>query len=465
MTANPGEQNLRMLVDRYDRPGPRYTSYPTVPEWSDSYGPQDFKQAICGAAARTDEPLSLYLHIPFCRKRCWFCGCNTNVTGSPNSADAYLIRIRRETEIISQLLKDRKGVSQLHWGGGTPTILTTDQTREAYRIHTDHFDINNNAEISVELDPRVTTPERIDLFKKLGFNRLSLGVQDLDENVQAAIGRDQNAGKTIELYHHCRRMGFPGINFDLIYGLPKQTPDSFRQTVNHVISLRPDRIALYSFAYLPQLKANQKKIEPADLPEAETKLQLFLIARKLFLDGGYVQIGMDHFVLPDDELALAMKRGKLRRNFMGYTINAAEDWLGIGISSISYIDRQFAQNASGISSYYEAIDNDRPAIYRGLKLSDDDVIRQQVITDLMCNFRVDLNTISRQFGIETEDYFAVELAKLQPFVDDSLVTRDKNIIAVTDMGQLFVRNIAMLFDVYLTKSNTDRPRGQFSRTV
>ena len=497
MTVIFDEHSLRRLVERYDRPGPRYTSYPTVPEWSGTYGPKDYELAIRSAAKRIDEPLSLYLHIPFCRRRCWFCGCNTNVTCNPNSADEYLKRIRRETEMTSDLLSARKQVSQLHWGGGTPTILTDDQTREAYRIFTDHFDIADTAEISVELDPRVTTRGRIGLFKQMGFNRLSLGVagvavmihaaillgmhrgaldlhffaalslgvQDLNENVQAAIGRDQNADKTLDLYRHCRKTGFPGINFDLIYGLPKQTPDSFRQSLNRVISLRPDRIALYSFAYLPQLKAHQKKIEPNDLPSADIKLQLFLIARRMFIENGYVQIGMDHFVLPDDELAVAMKRGKLRRNFMGYTINAAEDWLGIGMSSISYIDKQFAQNISGITGYYEAVDDDHLATFRGLKLSDDDLIRQRVITDLMCNFHVDLDEISRQYGIDATDYFKTELSQLRTFLDDNLITRNEAIITVTDPGQLFIRNIAMLFDAYLTKGDTDLPRGQFSRTV
>jgi len=465
MIDDMNDKRLRDLVDKYDRPGPRYTSYPTVPEWSDEYGPLDYEQAIRAAANHTEESLSLYLHIPFCRQRCWFCGCNTNVSCNPKSADEYLTRVRRETEMLINRLADRKEVSQFHWGGGTPTTLTDMQTREAYTIFSDQFTIANNAEISVELDPRVTTPERIDLYKKMGFNRLSLGVQDFDANVQAAIGRNQSMEKTVDLYRHCRNTGFSGINFDLIYGLPRQTPETFRQTLARVISLRPDRIALYSFAYLPKLKAHQKKINSDDLPTPEIKLQLFLMARRMFMEEGYLQIGMDHFVLPDDELAVAMQRRKLRRNFMGYTINSAEDWLGIGMSSISYIKNNFAQNISGISSYYQAIDDNRFATYRGLKLSTDDLIRQQVITDLMCNLRVDLGEISSKHDISAPVYFQSELEQLEPFIVDGFVVRDNAIINITDLGHLFVRNIAMTFDTYLAKKSSDKNGGRFSRTV
>ncbi|UCD16782.1 MAG: oxygen-independent coproporphyrinogen III oxidase [Candidatus Zixiibacteriota bacterium] len=465
MGGNSDNNRLTGLVIKYDRPGPRYTSYPTVPEWSDTYGAQDYAKAIRIASKKVSGPLSLYLHLPFCRKRCWFCGCNTNVTHSLNSIDEYLARVHKETDLIVDYLGKRRVVSQFHWGGGSPSILTDAQTERAFNIFRDHFEIQNKAEISIELDPRVTTSDRINVLKRLGFNRLSMGVQDFDPEVQKAIGRDQSEKQTVALYRFCRDRGFTGINFDLIYGLPGQTIAGFTDTIAGVIDLRPDRVAMYSFAFLPKLKAHQRRINPEILPDAEAKLMLFSRARRMFLENGYCQIGMDHFVLPDDELAVAMREGKLRRNFMGYTVNAAEDWLGVGMSSISYISGNFAQNASGIDSYNAAIDSGRLATFRGAILSADDLIRQRVITDLMCNFRVDITAINAAYTITFDDYFKSELVQVQPFIDDGLLTRDKRTLRVTEPGQLFVRNIAMIFDAYLAGRSTDDSKGQFSRTV
>ena len=456
---------LQRLVRKYDRPGPRYTSYPTAPEWSDQYGPDDYINALKAAAAEVDEPLSFYLHIPYCRKRCWFCGCNTMVSRAPEAADSYLDRVEKESEMVLALLGKRRKVSQFHWGGGTPSFLTDAQTIRAFEIFSKRFDIQKDAEISIELDPRVTTQERIKLLQSLGFNRLSFGIQDFDVDVQTAIGRNQEESEAVALYKYSRQLGFSGINFDLIYGLPKQSIESFTRTLNKVIELRPDRIALYSYAHLPQGKAHQQKIDMAALPSPQLKFDLFESARKMFNGGGYYQIGMDHFVLPTDELALAAEKGKLRRNFMGYTIVTAKDWIGVGMSSISYINNNFVQNYSSIDSYNKAIDRGQLAVYRGLNLTLDDLIRQHVISELMCNFRVDLGELSGKYGVDSNKYLIEELRQLEPFAQDGLLEIENNVLMVTPMGRIFVRNIAMTFDIYLKKTGKKDSKVQFSRTI
>ncbi|MEW6015875.1 MAG: oxygen-independent coproporphyrinogen III oxidase [Candidatus Zixiibacteriota bacterium] len=453
------------LVKKYDRPGPRYTSYPTAPEWSDQYGPEEYIAAIKNAAKDLNEPLSFYLHIPYCQKRCWFCGCNTMVSRNVNVADDYLGRVDRETGMVAEILGERKNVSQFHWGGGTPSFLTDSQTKRAFEIFSQRFRLLPDAEISIELDPRVTGQDRVVLLKSLGFNRLSFGIQDFNHEVQEAIGRNQEESLGIGLYEFARKEGFTGINFDLIYGLPKQTIEGFQQTINKVIALRPDRIALYSYAHLPEGKPHQKKIDISSLPTPEVKAELFARARRMFIESGYRQIGMDHFVLPGDELAIAAAHGKLRRNFMGYTVNAARDWVGVGMSSISYINDNFAQNLSGINSYSAAIDSGKMATYRGMKLTPDDLVRQYAIMELMCNFRLDLNESGRRFNIDAGEYFAEELRQLAGFIDDGLITIEKGIIETTPLGKVFIRNIAMTFDYYLKTNRPQKPKVQFSRTI
>ena len=465
MSEQIEQARIAELVKKYDKAGPRYTSYPTAPEWSDQYGPGDYIEALQAASGQTDEPLSFYLHIPFCRKRCWFCGCTTTVATTPEAIDRYLDRVEREVTMVADQLGKRKKVSQFHWGGGTPSFLTEAQTIRAFGIFSEKFEILQDTEVSIELDPRTTTKERVKLLKTLGFNRLSMGVQDFMHDVQEAIGRNQNSAMTISLYEMCRQEGFAGINFDLIYGLPKQSLEGFGETLDKTIELRPDRIALYSYAHLPQRQPNQRSIDQAALPSAQLKSELFGLARRRFLDGGYVQIGMDHFVLPDDELALAAARGKLRRNFMGYTVNAARDWIGVGMSSISYVSDNFAQNKSEIDSYSTAIDNGKFAIYRGLRLSKDDLVRQHAIMEIMCNFRLDFAEADRRFGIDTSDYFRSEIAELEPFISDNLIIENDGGLEVTPIGRFFVRNIAMAFDTYLKKGADCKPRAQFSRTI
>lgn len=456
-------ERLTELVEKYDKAGPRYTSYPTAPEWNEAYGPDGYAIALQEASVHIDEPLSFYLHIPFCRKRCWFCGCTTMVASTPDAIDSYIDCVEREVAMISAHLGGRRKVSQFHWGGGTPSFLTDSQTVRAYEIFSGEFEILQDAEISIELDPRTTTPERVALLLSLGFNRLSMGVQDFAPDVQSAIGRNQDAALVITLYQTCRQAGFESVNFDLVYGLPMQTPDGFRQTLDRTIELRPDRVALYSYAHLPSRQPNQRAIDDTTLPTAQVKSELFSLARARFLESGYVQIGMDHFVLPDDELARAAERGKLRRNFMGYTVNAARDWIGVGMSSISYVSDNFAQNASEIDLYSAAIDKGEFAVYRGMKLSKDDLIRQHAIMEIMCNFRLDFAEADRKFGVSVANYLQNEIAELSPFADDGLLTVDSDGITVTPSGRLFVRNIAMVFDAYLKKAG--KPKAQFSRTI
>lgn len=456
---------LRELVKKYDRSGPRYTSYPTVPVWTKEYGAENYLKAIDDAGKRKDDVLSLYFHIPFCRRRCWYCGCNTTVGYADPEVEQYLEAIKKEIDIIVPHLGKRKNVSQVHFGGGTPTYLNEKQFEGVYNHLAKKLNILGDAEISIELDPRVTTEGYIELLRRLGFNRLSFGVQDFDPEVQEAIGRNQSEEMTVAFYNRCRERGFERINFDFIYGLPKQKVDSFRKTIARAIKLRPDRIALYSYAHLPKMLHHQELIVEDDLPGPETKFELFYTALKMFTEGGYAQIGMDHFVLPDDELAIAAKEGKLRRNFMGYTVDAAIDWIGFGMSSIGYINANFAQNVSHVKQYVESVEAGRPAIFRGIALDKDDQIRQTVISDIMCNFRIDFGKINKRFGIEFEEYFKEELPPLEGFIADGLLSRENETITVTEPGRIFVRNIAMNFDAYLKQDSKRKPKAQFSRTI
>ncbi len=462
MPGSAEKDRISKLLKKYDRPGPRYTSYPMVPAWKDDFGSDDYADALKEAASKPDRSLSLYLHIPFCRKRCWFCGCNTTALRREETHEDYLNHVEIETGRVVAHLGKRRDVSQFHWGGGTPSCLSYELTNRAYKIFSDRFKIRSDAEISIELDPRSTDKDRIALLKKLGFNRLSFGIQDFSEDVQKAIGRNQAERQAVDLYKYCRSEDFTGINFDLIYGLPGQNLESFKKTIQKTIDLSPDRIALYSFAYIPGARSHQKLIDENRLPSQSLKLDLFLLARGMFIDGGYVQVGMDHFVRPADELARAQKEGKLRRNFMGYTVNTAPDWLGCGMSSISFVSNCFAQNISTIPEYQERIAGGGFAVYRGMKLSQDDLIRQYVIADLMCNFRIDKTELKHRFDIEFDDYFQEAREALEQFMADGLLEKDDSAYHVTDDGKIFIRNIAMAFDAYLKDSES---KVQFSRTV
>jgi len=457
--------DLEGLIKRYDRPGPRYTSYPTAVEFHEGFTADSYCERLGAAAAAATEPLSLYVHLPFCQERCAYCGCAVIATKKRDVAATYLEYLGRETRMLATRLGARRRVVQYHWGGGTPTYLTLDQMARLDATIRRHFDIGSDAECAIEVDPRVTTREQITLLRHLGFNRLSFGIQDFTEAVQEAIRRHQPLDQTRALYWFAREAGFDSINFDLVYGLPRQTVDSFRRTLESVTDMLPDRIAVYSYAHVPWLRPNQKVIDPADLPDASGKRALLGSAIDTFVRAGYVPIGMDHFALPDDDLALAARQRRLHRNFMGYTTRPAPDSVAVGISAIGDVRGAFAQNHKTLARYYQAIDAGRFPIERGYALSDDDKVRRHVITELMCNFHVSRSAVERKFEIDFGAYFARELALLGADhgpIADGLLEVDDAALTVTPRGRLFVRNVCMSFDRYLG-SHEGRP--VFSRTI
>ncbi len=454
------------LLIKYDRPGPRYTSYPTAVEFSDSYTEADYRAALEEAASRRHEPLSLYLHLPFCEERCTFCGCNVVITRKRPVAAEYLQYLHREIRAVAALLGGRRNIVQYHWGGGTPTYHSPEEMRALQAVVREHFDIPPDAEIAIEIDPKVTTREQIDTLKELGFNRLSMGVQDFAPEVQRIVNRNQTEEETRVLYDYCRSAGFHSINLDLIYGLPRQTVPAFARTLDSVIGLRPDRVAVYSFAHVPWIKGNQKVIDVADLPSPQAKMELFCLAREAFLRAGYRAVGMDHFALPEDELSQAIENRTLHRNFMGYTVKAAPDVVGLGISAIGDVSNAYAQNVKKLTAYYRALDQGRLPVERGYRLSQDDLIRRFVITQIMCNFYLDKRAVNDRFGIDFDRYFAGELAELgapDGPVAHGFLTLGEQALELTPRGRLFVRNIAMIFDRYLKQKAADKP--VFSRTV
>ncbi len=454
----------RRLLEKYDRPGPRYTSYPTVPEWTSEFGPDEYIEALKRASQEGDRGLAMYIHIPFCAERCSYCGCTTVITRNQNRADAYLDQLSCEIETIAGYLGERRSISQLHWGGGTPTFLTLDQIKRLMHIIESCFSLDTIGEQAIEVDPRVTSAEQVMLLRRLGFNRISLGVQDLSADVQHAIGRHQTAEQTKTLFDTCRRAGFSGINVDVIYGLPHQRVSQFRDTLTRLIDWGVDRVAVYSFAYLPQAKPHQKLIDPSLLPSASAKYDLFATAVETFLSAGYIQIGMDHFATPHDELSQALADGRLYRNFMGYTIRRNSDSIGIGMSAISEIAGSFAQNISKVDSYQQAIADNGIATFRGCLLSQDDTLRQQAILSIMCNFVLDFDAFDANHGIDSRLYFADELKAVAGFAADGLVELSEDCLRVLPAGRMFVRNVAMVFDAYLTQEGAkDGPT--FSRTI
>ena len=452
------------MLARYDRPGPRYTSYPTAVEFSESFTPERYLEKLAEAADRPDEPLSVYVHLPFCRERCSFCGCNVIITQKPGVAGAYLEDLEREVGLVASKLGRRTRLAQYHWGGGTPTFLSLAEIERVWNAFAKHFTFVKDAEIAIEVDPRVTTHRQAELLVKLGFNRFSMGVQDFDSDVQEAVNRYQTYNQTKDLHDHLRGLGVESINHDFIYGLPKQRPETFRRTIEQALELRPERVAVYSYAYVPWIKGNQKAIVVEDLPPREVKLQLFGIAHELFTRAGYAQIGMDHFALANDSLTKAARAHTLFRNFMGYTTHPAKDYLGFGVSSIGDLGGAFAQNTKKLSRYKEALNQGLPPIEKGFVRSRDDEIRRDVIQSLMCNFWLDIRAIERQYGIDFPSYFADSLRELDegPVVHGFLV-RTPDALEVTEAGRLFVRNICMAFDAYLPQRQGEKPI--FSRTV
>ncbi len=450
---------------RFDRPGPRYTSYPTAVEFDESVGAESYRAHLAEIdRAGSEAPISLYLHIPFCQKRCKFCACHVIATPHREVAEPYLEALGREMRAVAAALPRRRRVAQMHWGGGTPTYLTPPQIEALAGAVREHFAFEPGAEIAIEVDPRVTTREHLDALAGLGFNRLSVGLQDPSPEVQEAIGRGQSWEETEALIGHARRIGFrEGINVDLIYGLPRQEVEGFARSLDRVIELRPDRLAIYSFAYVPWLKPNQRRLEPADFPSPARKLELYGTALNRLLAAGYEPIGMDHFALPGDELAVAAHEGRLERNFMGYTVKPVSTSIGFGVSAIGDLGSGYFQNCKKLSTYYAAIEAGRLPVERGRLLDGDDRLRRAVIMGLMCGFRVDKRSVAERFGIDFDDYFADSLERLRELEEAGLVRDRGGVLEVLPEGRLFVRNAAMAFDRYLAAKVAAGPA--FSRTV
>lgn len=453
-------EHAEAILPRYDGPGPRYTSYPTAPVWTPAYGADDFARDLPSLAS--DAALSLYAHVPFCSSLCHFCACNRIITRDAALPERYLDAIAREIDAVRALVAAPAPAAQLHWGGGTPTHLSPPQIRRLFHAMTDAFPLRADAEVSIEVDPRVTTQEQVETLRELGFDRISLGVQDVEARVQEAIHRIQPASMTADLVEGARRAGFASVNLDLIYGLPFQREESFERTLDTVIAIGPDRIALYSYAHVTWVAKQQRGFERQDLPDAATKLRILLLAIRRLLRAGYVYIGMDHFALPDDDLALAQDRGGLHRNFMGYTTHADSDLIGLGVSAISHIGATFSQNPRDLPSWEAAVDAGRLPVCRGMHMTADDQLRAELIQHLMCQGEVPIDALERRYGIVFADYFRDALGRLQPLIDDGLVRADAAHIEATARGRLLLRNIAMCFDRYL-----DRPGApiKFSRAI
>lgn len=462
------ELSTLSLLERYDRPGPRYTSYPTAVEFHHGVKDAIYRYRLARLNRAGDGPLSAYIHLPFCQERCSFCGCNVIITPHRDVASRYLDAVGEEIDLLASHLPDRRTIAQMHWGGGTPTYYTPEQLGGLFVRVARHFSFTNDAELGVEIDPRVTTFAHLDLLRSLGFNRLSMGVQDFDTTVQQAVNRIQGYDITKALIDHARSMGFTSINVDLIYGLPHQTLETFAATLDQVLTLRPDRVAAYSFAFVPWMSAHMKDIDRAALPPAETKLALLAATVDAFTAAGYRQIGMDHFALPSDELARAVDARSLHRNFMGYTVKATTDLVGLGVSAIGNVQGAFVQNTKKLPEYYNAVAEKRFPIDRGYELSKDDEIRRYVITELMCNFRLEIAAVEERFGIRFDDYFASELEALtrgdQSPMADGLVAVQPDRIDVLPVGRMFARNVCMIFDTYLA-ARSNGPKPVFSRTV
>ena len=446
------------LIRKYNYSGPRYTSYPTALEFNQQYSDSDF---IASAHRYPQRPLSLYVHIPFCHKLCYFCGCNKLVTRQKHKADEYLAVLEKEIAARAPLFAGRE-VHQMHWGGGTPTYLDKAQISRLTGMLRKHFDFAADAELSIEIDPREIELDVIDHLRAEGFNRLSMGVQDFNKEVQRLVNREQDEATIFALVERARETGFESVSIDLIYGLPKQTPESFAFTLKRVAELSPDRLSVFNYAHLPNLFAAQRKIKDEDLPSAEQKLTILQQTIENLTGSGYQFIGMDHFAKPDDELAIAQNNGILHRNFQGYTTHEECDLLGFGVSAISMLGDHYAQNQKDLKTWYAQVEERGNGLCRGLVLTEEDCLRRDVIKALICNFRLDYAQIEKQYNLNFKTHFAEDLQLLQPMSDDGLVEIRDDALVVTPRGRLLIRNICMCFDTYLRNQMRQR---QFSRVI
>jgi oxygen-independent coproporphyrinogen III oxidase len=465
LTLQQMREELRVgeeFLARYNRPGPRYTSYPTAPVWNDSFGPDDLER-VHEEAERARSPVSLYMHIPFCESLCLFCACNVIIQKDKRVAPPYLEVLKREMERVSRSVSKQREVVQFHWGGGTPTYLTPEQIEDLFGAVRARFTFGADAEIGIEVDPRVTSRAHLETLRRLGFNRLSMGIQDFHAEVQKAIHRIQPFELTRDLLFAARELGFDSINVDLIYGLPYQTPERFAHTVDQILELAPDRVALFSYAHVPWLKKQQGSFA-AHLPEGMQKFEIFRTGLLKFLEAGYLYIGMDHFAKPGDELAISQQNRTLHRNFQGYTTKAGADLYGMGVTAISGIQNAYAQNHRELTAWEKAVAQRGIATMRGYRLSEDDRLRRSVISRLLCHTVVVKEEIAREFGVDFDRYFTNELAHLEAAREDGLVSLEANEIRATWLGRIFIRNLAMVFDPYLEKQQL-AAKPLFSKTL
>lgn len=453
----------RELIERLEGSGPRYTSYPTADRFHAGFGVSDYEhwlgQRAIGANHR---PISLYVHVPFCNTICYYCGCNKIITKDKSRADAYLDYLEKEIRLVAQKLGSREKVIQLHFGGGTPTFLSDEQLDRVMGIIRQHFDLLPEGEFSIEIDPRKVGRDTVLHLARLGFNRMSIGIQDFDPAVQQAVNRIQSEEETRVVMDAAREAGFKSISVDLIYGLPKQTAHSLENTVSRVIAMSPDRIALYNYAHLPSVFMPQRRINEAELPSAATKLDILQNSVQQLAEAGYVFIGMDHFAKPDDELTRALQQGRLQRNFQGYSTHADCDMIGLGVSSIGKVGPCYTQNEKELDAYYAALDAGHLPVLRGMTLTQDDILRRSVIQALMCRFSLSVEAIEQTFAINFAHYFAEELPKIRAFQQEGLLTFDGDFLMVAPKGRFLIRNIAMVFDRHLRERETT---ARYSKTI
>ncbi len=451
------------LIRRYDASGPRYTSYPTAVSFTDGFGEADYRRAAAESNS-FPAPLSLYFHIPFCDTICFYCACNKIATKNHSMVGDYLDRLEREIAMQAALYDSGRMVEQLHWGGGTPTFLNHDEMLRLMEATRRHFRLRDDdgGDYSIEIDPRSVSTESIRHLRSLGFNRFSLGVQDVNPVVQRAVNRIQPIGMTREIVQACHDAGARSVNLDLIYGLPMQTIESFEQTVEAVLELSPDRLSVFNYAHLPERFKPQRRIKEADLPSGADKLEILKRTIRRLTDAGYVYIGMDHFAKPDDELVRAQQEGHLHRNFQGYTTRGDCDLVAMGVSSISKVRDVYSQNGKDLESYYRALDAGQLPVIKGIRLTEDDILRRDVISRLICNFALDMADVEQEYGIDFRDYFAGELEALEPMVADGLVEVGEALIRILPRGRMLVRNVCMTFDAHLQKA---RAEARFSKVI
>ncbi|MCP3663923.1 MAG: oxygen-independent coproporphyrinogen III oxidase [Gammaproteobacteria bacterium] len=438
------------LINKYDYAGPRYTSYPTAPQFHDGFG-EDAYRAAAAKSNESGKPLSLYFHIPFCDTICFYCACNKVATKDRSMADEYLRRVYREIAMQGELYDNSRKVTQLHWGGGTPTFISHDEMKMLMQVTSEHFNLadDNSGEYSIEIDPREATEESIKVLRDIGFNRLSLGVQDLDPKVQKAVNRIQTEAETMAVLDAAKANDYRSVSIDLIYGLPLQTASSFMHTLDRIIDVGPDRLSVFNYAHLPERFKPQRRINEADLPPAEVKLEILQMTIEHLTAAGYVYIGMDHFARPDDELAIAQRDRTLYRNFQGYSTHSECDLVAMGITSIGMVGPTYSQNMRTLDEYYARIDGDRLPVFRGIELTRDDLIRRDVITRLICHFSLESKSVETAWDLNFSDYFAADLTRLKSMAEDGLLKLDEQGIEVMPKGRLLIRNICMAFDKYL----------------